>query len=620
MFQTRHRHNIRHSLDLTSSLKSFKKPLKTAQKNASQENHNKTSLLPCFRPKSPLSRLPHSLQITRISIIKPQPYDKSNKSINSRSTTAFNRPNKPLFDLTNPQTPIKSSLFITRKSEVPKTTIILTKKPSKQLELYSLKSVKKVQKLEKLSIKDIKDRRWLSSKRGTIIKDFYITLTKSNGMKIQHNEDLLTSYKYYVGKGNNSKLIKHLMSQRQGWTRVKFREIQTANFIWNEWIDNTILHYLQVSEKIECIFEPLPKACIYHYCPNFSKRFIVDTSPLGFGRISNSTSFRQIKPTTYQSSKLKVYNKIAGNHNLSNKKDLFFNLQRFCSDKKISLINYIPTTFHITSLKDPNFSEFEKYFRINHHKIGHIWILKPGEDTNRGNGISICTSLEQIKREISRSLHTIIIQKYIENPFLVYKRKFDIRCYALITCFNGILQGYYYNEGYIRTSSKNFSLQNIDNLYIHLTNDAIQKSCEDYGKYESGNKMSYAEMQKYLDVNYSERNFNFVEEVGGRIKEIVADTIKCAACRIEKKMYNCTFEVFGYDFLLDEDLKPWLLEVNTNPCLEISSSHLARIIPSMIDNALQITIDSLFQVNFSLKNDMPAVTENRFELVYHSLE
>jgi hypothetical protein len=37
---------------------------------------------------------------------------------------------------------------------------------------------------------------------------------------------------------------------------------------------------------------------------------------------------------------------------------------------------------------------------------------------------------------------------------------------------------------------------------IHLTNDAIQKNGENYGKYEPGNKISYQELQKYLDANH----------------------------------------------------------------------------------------------------------------------
>jgi hypothetical protein len=70
---------------------------------------------------------------------------------------------------------------------------------------------------------------------------------------------------------------------------------------------------------------------------------------------------------------------------------------------------------------------------------------------------------------------TLIVQKYMENPYLYNKRKFDIRCYLLITTVNGILKGYFYNEGYIRTTSKEYNLKNLDNKFIHLTNDAIQK-------------------------------------------------------------------------------------------------------------------------------------------------
>ena len=55
-----------------------------------------------------------------------------------------------------------------------------------------------------------------------------------------------------------------------------------------------------------------------------------------------------------------------------------------------------------------------------------------------------------------------------------------------------------------------------------------------------------------------------------------------------------TFELLGYDFMIDTDFKPWLIEVNTNPCLETSSSDLVRIISSLLDNTLAIAIDPLF--------------------------
>ena len=61
------------------------------------------------------------------------------------------------------------------------------------------------------------------------------------------------------------------------------------------------------------------------------------------------------------------------------------------------------------------------------------------------------------------------------------------------TSINGNFKAYYYNEGYIRTSCRMFTLKNVVDPMIHLTNDAIQKKCEDYGKFEPGNKLSYAD-------------------------------------------------------------------------------------------------------------------------------
>jgi hypothetical protein len=127
--------------------------------------------------------------------------------------------------------------------------------------------------------------------------------------------------------------------------------------------------------------------------------------------------------------------------------------------------------------------------------MNNVWIVKPGEDTNRGSGIIVTKDFNEIKNLVrdksSRVNKTAIIQKYIENPLLINKRKFDIRCYGLLTSINGHMLGFFYQDGYLRTSCKEFSVQNLSNRYIHLTNDAIQKHSEDYGKFENANKLSY---------------------------------------------------------------------------------------------------------------------------------
>jgi len=54
------------------------------------------------------------------------------------------------------------------------------------------------------------------------------------------------------------------------------------------------------------------------------------------------------------------------------------------------------------------------------------------------------------------------------------------------------------------------------------------------------------------------------------------------------------FELFGYDFIIDEKFKVWLIEVNTNPCLEESSKILQSYLPRMIDDMFKLTIDQIF--------------------------
>ena len=62
---------------------------------------------------------------------------------------------------------------------------------------------------------------------------------------------------------------------------------------------------------------------------------------------------------------------------------------------------------------------------------------------------------------------------------------------------------YLFKEGYIRMSGSNYDLGQTDNLFVHLTNNAIQKHAQDYGKYEEGNILSFAEGTVSLSLSLS---------------------------------------------------------------------------------------------------------------------
>lgn len=62
------------------------------------------------------------------------------------------------------------------------------------------------------------------------------------------------------------------------------------------------------------------------------------------------------------------------------------------------------------------------------------------------------------------------------------------------------------------------------------------------------------------------------------------------------KRKNC-FELYGLDYIIDADHNVWMIEVNTNPCLEESSALLSMLLPRMIDDMFKLTVDRVFPYN-----------------------
>lgn len=166
----------------------------------------------------------------------------------------------------------------------------------------------------------------------------------------------------------------------------------------------------------------------------------------------------------------------------------------------------------------------------------------------------------------------------------------------MLTLTNNKLKGYTYDNGYLRTSSRTFVNDDLSNKLIHLTNDAVQKKSDEYGRFESGNKLTFSDYQHYLDSNYAHLKIDFRSHIFSQIKQIMTDTFRATYKVVSpsRTLQHHTFEIFGFDFMLDENFKVYLIEVNTNPCLETTCPLLQKIITDVVDTGLRVALDPLY--------------------------
>ena len=212
----------------------------------------------------------------------------------------------------------------------------------------------------------------------------------------------------------------------------------------------------------------------------------------------------------------------------------------------------------------------------SHIKIDYTKILKNSEN----------------KKGLYKS-NKIILQKYIEKPLLYNGRKFDMRIWVLLT---QKMEIYLFKEGHLKATSLNYSLESTD-LYIHLTNYSVQKYSDNFEKFESGNEISFNELQISLN-NYYNLNIDVRKDILSKIKNIIVMSMESVKKKINKYHRKKCFEIFGYDFMLDIDLNPFLIEINTNPGLEISSPLIKKLVPRMIDDAFRLTIDVDYETKY----------------------
>ncbi len=176
-----------------------------------------------------------------------------------------------------------------------------------------------------------------------------------------------------------------------------------------------------------------------------------------------------------------------------------------------------------------------------------------------------------------------IAQRYVMNPLLIGGKKFDLRIYALVTNYNPMTI-YLYKTGFARFTHHWYTsiVEDISNNYVHLTNVAVQKGSDNYDE-KSGGKWDLRSLKIYLISKYGTEKIN---NVFFELQEIIVKSLYS----VQKVVMNdkhC-FELYGYDIMIDDTLKPWLIEVNSNASLTSNTQADNEMKVKMLDDMLTV--------------------------------
>nr|XP_035977738.1 probable tubulin polyglutamylase TTLL9 isoform X2 [Halichoerus grypus] len=292
------------------------------------------------------------------------------------------------------------------------------------------------------------------------------------------------------------------------------------------------------------------------------------------------------------------------NYMVKNLKRFRKQLEREAGKLEAAKCDFFPKTFEMPC----EYHLFVEEFRKN---PGITWIMKPVA-RSQGKGIFLFRRLKDIMdwRKDARSsddqkdeipVENYVAQRYIENPYLIGGRKFDLRVYVLVMSYLP-LRAWLYRDGFARFSNTRFTLSSIDDQYVHLTNVAVQKTSPDYHPKKAGSRLIEAPsptppgcsgpqgckwmLQRFRQYLASKHGPEAVETLFSDMDNIFVRSLRSVQ-KVIISDKHC-FELYGYDILIDQNLKPWLLEVNASPSLTASSQEDYELKTCLLEDTLHV--------------------------------
>ncbi len=230
------------------------------------------------------------------------------------------------------------------------------------------------------------------------------------------------------------------------------------------------------------------------------------------------------------------------------------------------------------------------------------WLLKP-TNLSKGRGIRIIWEMDEL-REAYRDPDRpepiaglepncdYVVQRYVTDPLLLNQRKSEIRLYWLVANLDPLMV-LVYKEGTVRLNTLPFTLDDLDNQLVHVTNVFQQKSHPDYDP-TAVLKWRFDQLERYVVEELGLAAAGFLErELKPRLKQCLRFAIRATAPALSKTCgQGIYFGPYGADIILDSRLQPWLTEVQISPGLSFVDDPVKQhVIPPMLTGTAQIMFE-----------------------------
>ncbi|UJR23720.1 hypothetical protein I4U23_026700 [Adineta vaga] len=322
-----------------------------------------------------------------------------------------------------------------------------------------------------------------------------------------------------------------------------------------------------------------------------------------------------------------LINNIPGQITFADKVNLWYTIRDYINSRRNSVGNHVQTFLPMTFVLD-DANELAEFLRI-HKKQNRTWICKP-RYSYAGQGIQVLSGNSNMET-VFKTQSTIgkrpqhqpkfpghIMQEYISRPLLIKGRKFDMRVHWLVAWTKPLIIFYNHNASVIRLSLNLYREFDFDRA-THLTNLSVQEHHYRYASSSEETGMTMQQLNQYFNKCFRPFHPQLCEDwvmtvMQDRMHTIIRQVIRASKNKLERIAGH--FGLFGCDFLLDENFRLWLLEVNDNPGVGWGNTQVNTTTKPLFEETLNIVLECFdkYRTNHSL---LPVQCLKNYQLIYN---